>query len=240
MVGRINPSVFSSQPNRKRGNRHAFTRHFLLCTAPRPPINHTSVWRRVLENLPKALLREFSGGFAEGSEYWAKYFFTELSVSSGLCSLVSRVTKLGLDADKMDRCIWMMNDRMLAGIPGWCAKAVGRQYYRSFQRKAAAHVQRRTLYKSHPLDWQIAYRAISGEAFEIDILACPFVRLSKEFGVPGLLPGICRMDYLFANRMGNGFVRTKTLGDGDGCCNCHYEMTGNCAWAPKTGFITRK
>ena len=148
--------------------------------------------------------------------------------------------KLGLGADEIDRCIWMMNDQLLAGVSGWCTKAVGRQYYRSFQRKAASHVERQTRKKLHPLDWQIAYRAISDDAFEIDILTCPFERLSKDFGEPGLLPGICRMDYLFANRMGNGFVRTKTLGDGDDCCNCHYEMTGNCAWAPETGFLTRK
>ena len=147
---------------------------------------------------------------------------------------------LGLGAEEIDRCIWMMNDQMLAGTSGWFSKLVGRKYYHSFQRKAASHLKRQTLQQLHPLDWQIAYRVLSKEAFEIDILTCPFERLSKEFGVPGLLPGICRMDYLYANRMGNGFTRTKTLGDGDDCCNCHYEMTGSCAWAPETGFITRK
>ena len=146
----------------------------------------------------------------------------------------------GLDAAEIDRCIWMMNDRMMAGVSGWATKAIGKRYYHSFQRKAASHLKRQELHQLHPLDWSIRYRVISDEAFEIDILSCPFEQLSKEFGVPGLLPGICRMDYLYANRMGNGFIRTKTLGDGDDCCNCHYEMTGNCAWAPETGFTTRK
>ncbi len=147
---------------------------------------------------------------------------------------------LKLEADEIDSNIWAMNDRMLAGIPAWLSKAIGKRYYRSFQKKAADHLKRQSQNRLHPLDWRIEYRKISKEAFEIDILTCPFQQLSGKFGAAGLLPGICRMDYLFANRMGNGFTRTKTLGDGDDCCNCHYELTGNCAWAPETGFVSRK
>lgn len=47
-------------------------------------------------------------------------------------------------------------------------------------------------------------------------------------------------DKFIANLMGNGFTRTKTLGDKDSCCNCHYELRGKCEWAPEKGFITRK
>ena len=47
-----------------------------------------------------------------------------------------------------------------------------------------------------------------------------------DFHAEGMLPGICRMDYLFASRMKNGFERTKTLGDGDECCNCRYFSRG--------------
>ncbi|MCE5189825.1 MAG: L-2-amino-thiazoline-4-carboxylic acid hydrolase [Eubacteriales bacterium] len=147
---------------------------------------------------------------------------------------------LELAPAEIDRCIWMMNDRMVANVPRWLSKAIGRSYYRSFQKKAALHLSRQEQNQLHPLDWRIAYRKLSEEAFEIDILTCPFQKLSAQFGVAGLLPGICRMDYLFANRLSNGFSRTKTLGDGDDCCNCHYEMTGNCVWAPETGFADRK
>jgi hypothetical protein len=48
------------------------------------------------------------------------------------------------------------------------------------------------------------------------------------------------MDYLMANLMGNGFTRTKTLGDGDNCCNCSYSKVGYCEWSPEKGFIERK
>ncbi len=147
---------------------------------------------------------------------------------------------LNVEPEQIDRCIWFMNDRMITNIPNWLAKAIGKRYYHSFQKKAKSHLQRQAENRSHPLDWRIAYRKLNEETFEIDILSCPFQQLSAKFGAAGLLPGICRMDYLFANRLGNGFSRTKTLGDGDDCCNCHYELIGNCLWAPETGFIDRK
>ena len=52
--------------------------------------------------------------------------------------------------------------------------------------------------------------------------------MAKKYGVEGMLPGICSVDYMVSYYMGNGFSRTKTLGDGDECCNCHYELTGKC------------
>lgn len=36
------------------------------------------------------------------------------------------------------------------------------------------------------------------------------------------------------------FKRTKTLGDGDEFCNCHYEMKGSCECSPEKGFEHRK
>jgi hypothetical protein len=65
-------------------------------------------------------------------------------------------------------------------------------------------------------------------------------KLAHDFGTDGLLPGICRMDYLFAHLMGNGFERTKTLGDGEDCCNCRYHIEGSCDWSPERGFVDRK
>lgn len=147
---------------------------------------------------------------------------------------------LNLSPEEIDRNLWMMNDRMVSNVPRWLSKAIGQQYYKSFQQKAASHLERQAKNQSHPLDWKIEYRKLSEDAFEIDILSCPFQKLAGKLGAAGLLPGICRMDYLFANRLGNGFSRTKTLGDGDECCNCHYELVGNCAWAPETGFTDRK
>ena len=61
-----------------------------------------------------------------------------------------------------------------------------------------------------------------------------FERLAKKYGVEGMLPGICSVDIMISHYMGNGFSRTKTLGAGDECCNCHYELQGTCPLhAPK-------
>ena len=92
----------------------------------------------------------------------------------------------------------------------------------------------------HPYDWQIQYRDVDTNCFEIDILACGIKKLAADFHAEGMLPGICRMDYLYASIMKNGFERTKTLGDGDDCCNCRYFLKGDCEWAPEKGFVTRK
>lgn len=81
---------------------------------------------------------------------------------------------------------------------------------------------------------------INKNTFEIDITECAMLKLAEDNNVRNLLPGICRMDYLFSNLMGNGFERTKTLGDGDNCCNCRYHIVGECEWAPEKGFIERK
>ena len=59
-------------------------------------------------------------------------------------------------------------------------------------------------------------------------------------GARAMLPGICRIDYLFSHLMGNGFTRTQTLGDGDACCNCRYQLKGTCEWSPEKGFLDRK
>ncbi len=36
--------------------------------------------------------------------------------------------------------------------------------------------------------------------------------------------------------MGNGFRRTTTLGYGDRCCDCHYELTWKCPLHPGKGM----
>lgn len=50
----------------------------------------------------------------------------------------------------------------------------------------------------------------------------------------------CRLDYLMANIKGNKFERTKTLADGDDCCNCNMMGLGYTEWSPEKGFEQRK
>ena len=148
--------------------------------------------------------------------------------------------KLGFTGEEAIQNIWMMNEKMVTTIPRPFLKATGKTYLNGFRKKAAAHDALQEKGKLHPYDWNITYREINQNSFEIDIAECGLKKLAHQFDADGLLPGICRMDYLFSNLMGNGFVRSKTLGDGDSCCNCHYDLVGECEWAPEKGFAERK
>mgnify|MGYP001004537894 CR=1 FL=1 len=149
-------------------------------------------------------------------------------------------SEMGLSQEEINQNIWAMNEKMTGIVPKSLLHIVGKAYFNSFRKKAAEHIKRQNSVGIHPYDWQIKYRYIDKNCFEIDILTCPFKKLAHEYGVEGLLPGICRMDYLFASLMKNGFERTKTLGDGDDCCNCRYYLEGSCEWAPEKGFEHRK
>ena len=148
--------------------------------------------------------------------------------------------ELGLTQEETIKNIWIMNEKMVTAIPKVLLHTSGTSYMNGFRKKAAAHVERQNRGAVHPYDWKVSYREIDKNSFEIDITECAIKKLAHDFDADGLLPGICRMDYLFSSIMGNGFVRTKTLGDGDACCNCHYDLDGKCEWSPEKGFIGRR
>ena len=124
--------------------------------------------------------------------------------------------------------MWKMNEKMLLSVPKPFLHMAGKSYLNSFRKKAKQHLQRQGKPGFSEYDWLIDYRDIDANSFEIDIRRCGFITVAKKYGVEGMLPGICSVDYMVAHYMGNGFSRTKTLGDGDECCNCHYELTGKC------------
>ena len=148
--------------------------------------------------------------------------------------------KMGISNDEITQIIWKLNEQMVHIVPAFLMHKVGKLYFSSFRKKAGQHVRKQETVGVHPYDWQIEYRNVSDNCFEIDIKECGIKKLAADFYAEGLLPGICRMDYLFANIMNNGFERTKTLGDGDECCNCRYFLEGSCDWSPEKGFVDRK
>lgn len=179
----------------------------------------------ILPNVPDIGDSVFSFNYKFGPPYiaWYKSFL-----------------ELGLKKDESIQNIWKMNEKMVTTVPKPFLHASGNAYMGGFRKKANAHIARQNRGELHPYDWRIAYREIEKNTFEIDITECAMKKLAHSFDAEGLLPGICRMDYLFSSVMGTGFSRTKTLGDGDDCCNCHYELEGRCEWAPEKGFDTRK
>lgn len=148
--------------------------------------------------------------------------------------------QLKISPAEIDEVIWLINEKLMTTFPKFLLKASGKIYLNSFCSNAQKHVDRQNQGKLYPYDWKIDFRYINRNTSEIDITECAYKKLAKDFNVDGMLPGICRMDYLMANLMGNGFTRTKTLGDGEECCNCKYSKVGSCEWSPEKGFDERK
>ena len=172
-----------------------------------------AVFRQVAAELPDIGDSIFSFNYAYAPSYVAWY---------------RSMRQLGLDAGQADDLMWKMNEKMLLSVPKPFLHMAGKSYLNSFRKKAKQHLQRQGKPGFSEYDWLIDYRDIDANSFEIDIRRCGFITVAKKYGVEGLLPGICSVDYMVSHYMGNGFSRTKTLGDGDECCNCHYELTGKC------------
>lgn len=148
--------------------------------------------------------------------------------------------ELKIEPNQIDKEIWVLNENLMNIFPKFLLKLSGKIYLNGFRKRAKNHVYKQNLGKLHPHDWKINFKDVDSNSFEINITECAYKKLAEEFNVKKMLPGICRMDYLMANLMGNGFQRTKTLGDGDNCCNCRYEIIGDCEWSPEKGFINRR
>lgn len=148
--------------------------------------------------------------------------------------------KLGLSPDAVKVEIWNINERLITFFPKWALQMCNVFYLKSFRKQIPKYIARSANGTVSPDDWKIRYRNIDKDTFEVDIYECAMYKLSDKFGVRGMFPTICRMDYLMAYYFGNGFERTKTIGDGDDCCNCHYTLKGDCEWKPEKGFINRK
>ena len=171
------------------------------------------VFKRVVKELPDIGSSIFSFNYAYAPSYVAWY---------------QAMMQLGLSKEEADALMWKMNEKMLLSVPRPLLHMTGRAYLNSFRKKAAKHLERQKKGELSENDWIIDYRNIDQNSFEIDIKRCGFVTVAKKYGVEGMLPGICGVDYMISHYMGNGFQRTKVLGDGDECCNCHYELTGSC------------
>lgn len=172
-----------------------------------------TVFRQVAAELPDIGDSIFSFNYAYAPSYVAWY---------------QSMRQLGLNREQADDLMWKMNEKMLLSVPKPFLHMAGKSYLNSFRKKAKQHLQRQGKPGFSEYDWLIDYRDVDANSFEIDIRRCGFITVAKQYGVEEMLPGICAVDYMVSHYMGNGFSRTKTLGDGDECCNCHYELTGKC------------
>lgn len=146
----------------------------------------------------------------------------------------------GLTQAQTDSLLWLFNEGIITLVPKFARRAYMDAYLRAFRKKAPAHEALCAAGRVHPYDYRLKYIEGGQNTFGIDITECGMLKLARDFGAEGIFPAVCRVDYLMAHLMGSGFERTKTLGDGDDCCNCRYTIGGTCEWAPEKGFVERK
>jgi hypothetical protein len=145
-----------------------------------------------------------------------------------------------LQKEQADKLLWTIKERVFSLIPKRLAPTCIKLYMNNFRKKAPIHVKLHEQGRLHSYDYKIKYQEINDETFEIDFYECGMLKLARAFDAEGMFPSICRIDYLMFSLGGAGFERTKTLGDGDNCCNCRYVIGGKCEWAPEKGFADRK
>jgi len=160
-------------------------------------------------------------------------------ISRQYVAFYTSMEKAGLKRHECDVLMLKMNEKMLTTVPAFLMHAVGKTYYRNMSKEAALRVKNRPE-KQHPYDWDIDYRNIDDDNFEIDIKSCGFIEYARKYGGENMLPAICQVDYLISSLCGVGFDRSQTLGAGGCMCDCRYSMNGSCDWDIERRLLERK
>jgi hypothetical protein len=142
----------------------------------------------------------------------------------------SALKRLGYSSDVATTIIWAINENLVKKIPGIARNIVGKYYVGQIRKRAGEATEKGRQNKLHPDDWRIEYHEISKTEWKIDIYECYVKKMAERLGLLDMLPGVCRMDYLFSHYFHQGFERTMTLGDGDNRCNCYWVVPGECDW----------
>lgn len=92
----------------------------------------------------------------------------------------------------------------------------------------------------NPMDWRVEIEEPAEGGYRSTMTQCGALQALRAIGEDGVFPYACRIDYLMASLMGLRFVRTKTLADGDECCDNYIAGLGRTEWAPERGFEDRR
>lgn len=208
---------------------HAF---FLRCARPALTQRYTQDFYHSFKRESTALLEHM---LPDVPQVGRGVFTFSYACGQGCIVWYKTFRLLGLTREESTENIWRMNERAAAAVPRWLLRCCGAGWLRRLRRLAGAPGEELSLQ-----GWRGRLRALPGGVVEADITHCALRDLAHSFGADALFPAMCRMDYLYAERMGYGFVRTQTLADGDACCNCRYLPGQCCEWAPEKGFSERK
>lgn len=87
-------------------------------------------------------------------------------------------------------------------------------------KKAAEAIKSQSLDKL--MGWKFTYEKGINE-FRCTYTRCGICTLAKREHVEKFLPSMCKMDYEIYKMVGAELIRTKTLANGDECCNFHVK-----------------
>ncbi|MGE5396769.1 MAG: L-2-amino-thiazoline-4-carboxylic acid hydrolase [Chitinophagales bacterium] len=137
--------------------------------------------------------------------------------------------KMELSSEDAVKAIWFLNEEYLKSWPLWIMKFQGKYYSRRHQKLGpwANSLSERDL---HPDDWRVRFEKLDNNTWTFDIYECFVVKMAKRLGMQDMLPGVCRMDYLFSHYFDIEFRRKGTLADGFDRCDCWYRCPGKCDW----------
>lgn len=143
--------------------------------------------------------------------------------------------------EKAGELIWVMNENLVQRFPSVMRNLMGRvARSEMFVRSLRAAQAKGDAGLLHPMDWRVVVEELSAGSYCYTWTQCGALQALRAIGEDGVFPYACRIDYLMANQMGLEFTRTKTLADGDDCCNNCITGRGFTEWAPEKGFEFRK
>lgn len=143
--------------------------------------------------------------------------------------------------EKSGELIWAINENLFKMIPKIFWTKMGEKAASSrYLEKLRKEEKRGKDGLLHPMDWRIEVIENYDGSYYCNIKECGALKVLKQLGEDHVFPYACRLDYLMSNLDGNKFHRTKTLADGDECCNNHIIGRGYTEWSPDKGFKLRK
>lgn len=143
--------------------------------------------------------------------------------------------------DQAGELLWVINENLLQRFPSALRTLLGRMATSPRMVSSLRAAQMRgEAGQLDPMDWRVMIDEPVEGGYRSTMTQCGALQALRAIGEDGVFPYACRIDYLMANLMGLQFVRTKTLADGDDCCDNYIAGLGFTEWAPEKGFQNRR
>ena len=81
--------------------------------------------------------------------------------------------------------------------------------------------------REYPMDWLFDFSYdLSVPEYFVTYHECGVCKIARQENMMFLMPHMCVMDYPTIEYKGGKLIRTKTLGNGDDCCDFHVVKKG--------------